>query len=201
MKREVKDRSVMVVSAFVSRAVAKGRWAPLRPALVALALGLGGCGSGVSTPADTVVGQFFRASTEEPKTIDPELLRAETVCPNVRIQDGTESVRREDTSGDADSLSWQASITKTARECKKVETGTAVRVGVAGRVVEGPKGAPDAIELPLRIAVREGTEVTYSRLHAVSVARSGPSQDWAFVDETIVVDDPARAEIIVGFDG
>lgn len=169
-------------------------------AVVACALFLSACGSGVVTPARTAIGQFFD-NNDNAQTIDPELLRPEAVCPVISIQPDTESVRRETGTGDDAKLRWQASITRTARECNPGPEGTAIRVGVAGRIVEGPEGAPSRVELPLRIAVREGGEVTYSRLHAIAVDRDGPSQDWAFVDENVVVKNPAGAEIFVGFDG
>ncbi|MEM8664607.1 MAG: hypothetical protein AAGF49_10860, partial [Pseudomonadota bacterium] len=144
--------------------------------------------------------RFFQASSASQQTIDPALLAPDIVCPQVRIQPKTESVRRDDGSGAPEELRWQASITKTARECKKTAEGTSVRVGIAGRIVEGPKGAPSTVELPVRIAVREGGEVTYSRLEGVSVARSGASQDWAYVEDALLIKDPARAEVVVGFD-
>ncbi|MEM6762579.1 MAG: hypothetical protein AAF615_06870 [Pseudomonadota bacterium] len=160
-----------------------------------------GCGAGVVTPATTAIGQFFESDNEEQTTIDPALLRPEAACPVITILPETESIRRDDGSGGEGTLRWQASITKTARSCTPGAEGTAIRVGVSGRVIEGPRGAPEAVELPVRVAVREAGEVTYSRLHNVQVTRSGPSQDWAFVDEAIVVEKPESAEIVVGFDG
>lgn len=170
-------------------------------AIALLTLMAAGCGTSVITADNSGAQEFFRAGRADEGTVDAELIAPEIACPRVRILSGTASIRRDDGSGDANALRWQASITNTARECQRTADGTKVRVGVSGRVVEGPRGAADEVELPVRIAVREGTEVTYSRLHAVSVARTGPSQPWAFVDETIVVDQPQAAEIIVGFEG
>lgn len=177
-------------------------------ALLASALTLAACGGGADapTPASTAVGQFLRGTTEEPTAIDPELLAPALVCPEVTILPGTEALRREDAAGGPEALRWQASITRTARECSRApedgEAGPllAVRVGVSGRVIEGARGAPDVVELPLRIAVRESGEVTYSRLHNVSVAVEGTSQPWAFVEEDIRIAAPDEAEIVVGFD-
>jgi len=167
----------------------------------ALAAVLAGCGTASVVPSRSAVSEFFEASTQERQTVDPALLAPPIACPQVNIQPGTEAIRREAGEGGREALRWQASITETARECRETEEGTAIRVGVRGRVIEGPAGAPDAVELPVRVAVREGGEVTYSRLHAVSVARTGPSQDWAFVDEAVLVKDPESAQIAVGFDG
>ncbi len=177
---------------------------PLRRTLVpvALFLALAACNSGGSEPASTGVGQFFRGTTQEPTTIDPAITAAEVRCPEVSILPGTESIRRDDGSGNDQALRWQASISRTARECTRAEgEAITVRIGVSGRVVEGSRGAPDTVELPVRIAVREGDSVTYSRLHNVRVSMGQPSQDWAYVEESVRISDPGAALIVVGFDG
>jgi len=165
---------------------------------------LGGCADEGGTPATTAVGQFVRGTTQEPTTIDPELLEPTVACPPISIQPGTEALRREAAGGGEDALRWQASITRTARECVREGEGEGailiVRVGISGRVIEGAGGAPEVVELPLRVAVREGGEVTYSRIHNVNVSMEGTSQPWAFVDEDVRVG-AANARILVGFDG
>ncbi len=160
------------------------------------ALTLAACGGGTKD----AVGSFFQAGVEQ-KEIDPELIRPAVLCPPVEVQLGTEALRRTSGEGDDEKLRWQASITKTARECTKTEAGVAMRVGVSGRIVEGALGGPAKFELPVRIAVREGSETTYSKLHKVIVNRTGTSQSWALVDEAIVVKDPNATQILVGFDG
>lgn len=174
-------------------------YTPLWPILALL--GLAACGTNSVTPAETFVGQFMRGSTQAPTTLDEDLFKAAIECPTVRIQPQTEFIRREveGASGD-DGLRWQASITETARECRTEGEGTAIRVGISGRVIEGRRGAPDKVELPVRIAVREGGEITYTRLHAVEVALDAPSKSWAFVDEKVFVKDANNADIVVGFD-
>lgn len=170
---------------------------------LAIAVVLAGCeggAKGVEKQAKGAVSEFFRAGAEE-ETIDPELIRPAYVCPQVEVQLGTEALRRGQGSGADEKLNYQASITNTARECRQTDAGMAVRVGVSGRVVEGAGGMPARVELPVRIAVREGSETTYSKLHKVTVNRTGASQSWAVVDEAIVVKEPAAAQIIVGFDG
>lgn len=185
----------------------RGRWARGANGIAALGVAaaiLAACASDGETPATTAVGQFLRGSGEEPTTIDPELLTPTIPCPEVAIQPGTEALRREAAGGGADALRWQARISRTARECtlqgEGEEAFLAIRVGVSGRVIEGSQGAPEVVELPLRVAVRQGQEVTYSRLHNVQVALEGVSQPWAFVDENVRVTS-ADAAILVGFDG
>jgi hypothetical protein len=177
-----------------------------RPTLVVLPLaliaGLAACSSDGVAPASTGVGQFLRGTTQEPTTIDPAITAAEIRCPEVTILPGTESIRRDDGTGDNAALRWQASISRTARECTRAEgEAITVRIGLAGRVIEGSRGAPEQVELPVRIAVREGEDVTYSRLHNVQVAMGQPSQDWAYVEENVRIEAPGSAVIVVGFDG
>lgn len=175
------------------------RLATLAPLLAALALGA--CNTDGGEPASSGLGQFFRGTTQEPTTIDPAITAAPVTCPQVTILPDTEAIRRDDGTGNDLALRWQASINKTARECTKADGGITVRVGVAGRVIEGSRGAPDVVELPVRIAVREGENVTYSRLHNVQVKMTGASQDWAYVEEGIKITQPGAAQIVVGFDG
>ncbi|WMS42970.1 hypothetical protein RDV64_00790 [Acuticoccus sp. MNP-M23] len=182
-----------------SRTAGRVRRAGVVCAMVVLPAVLAAC-SGSSGDKGTF-GKIINAGRPEPEVIDPALFTPKSTCPPVNILSGTEVIRRDGGSDDPSRLRWQATITKMARECSPAADGVTVRVGVSGRVIEGGGGAPSAIELPLRIAVRENGEVTYSRLHSVGVTRSGASDDWAYVDEAIAVKDPANAEIVVGFDG
>jgi hypothetical protein len=170
-------------------------------AALAAALAVAACNTDGGEPASTGLGQFFRGTTQEPTTIDPAIISAAIACPDVSILPGTEAIRRDDGSGSDRALRWQASINKTARECTKGDGGVTVRIGVAGRVIAGARGAPDVVELPVRVAVREGDSVTYSRLHNVQVKMTQPSQDWAYVEENVKIAEPGSARIVVGFDG
>ena len=160
---------------------------------------LAACGGGPATPGNSNLQNAFRGTTQAPQQPDlgPELVAG---CPDVSINPGTESLRRDGGNDSEETLRFQASINNTARECKRAEGGSTVRVGVSGRVVEGPAGAPSTIELPVRVAVRESGEVTYSRLHSVQVSLDSVSKSWAFVDEAVFVSDPSSAIIVVGFD-
>lgn len=169
-------------------------------ALMVATMGLAGCAGGAMDSASDAFGALVAAGggpdEPQPTAVEtPTRMR----CPRVYLLPETEVVRRTDGSG-SDSLRWQASISKTARECQQSGTGVRVRVGVSGRVILGPKGSPGAVELPLRVAVREGESTTYSQLHTVRVNVQSASQGWAFVDENVVVAAPNGAQIFVGFD-
>lgn len=168
------------------------------PALALFAaLCLAGCGGGDS--AKSASQAFFQAGTE-PQVIDAALIAKPVTCPRIEQELGAQAIRRTKGDGPTAPLSWQASITNTARECKKADDGTLrIRVGVSGRIVEGTVGAPSQVVLPLHISVREGTETIYDKVHKITVNRSGPSQDWAFVDENVVAQNAPAAQIFVGF--
>ena len=51
---------------------------------------------------------------------------------------------------------FQASITKMARECARNGGQITARIGIQGRVIAGPAGAPQPVEVPLRVAVVQG---------------------------------------------
>ena len=53
-------------------------------------------------------------------------------------------------------LRYQATITQTARECTINGGQITARIGIQGRVIAGPAGAPPTVEMPLRVAVVQG---------------------------------------------
>ena len=53
-------------------------------------------------------------------------------------------------------LRYQATISRTARDCTKTGDQITARIGILGRVIVGPAGAPQTVEIPLRVAVVQG---------------------------------------------
>ena len=53
-------------------------------------------------------------------------------------------------------LRFQATITRTARDCTVNGGEITARIGIQGRVIAGPAGAPSSVEIPLRVAVVQG---------------------------------------------
>ena len=53
-------------------------------------------------------------------------------------------------------LRYQATITRTARDCTRTGGQITARIGIQGRVIAGPAGAPATVEVPLRVAVVQG---------------------------------------------
>lgn len=167
---------------------------------------LGACSSidALTPSADSGVGKFLRGTTAEPTTIDLEQYRKKVSCPRVEILPDTHTLRVATGGNEYEEgvVRYQATLATTARECAPGSDGKQARVGMAGRALSGPKGAAGTIKLPLRVVVREGDSVTYSKLHVVTVELTSaePSKDWAFVDSDIVINNPEIAKILVGFD-
>lgn len=179
-----------------------GRPAAALPVTV-LVLALAGCG-GAGLFGGTSTTQQAAAQQEE---IDVRRYLGPDYCPEVRIRQGTESVRRyvrgyEDDPG---YVVWQAAISETARECLYDPQGNVtIRVGVSGRLLAGPKGGPGQVALPLRVAVVQGVDdLLASDLHQLSLTiPAANTTSFAEVRE-ITLPAPERElnyMIYVGFD-
>ena len=106
-------------------------------------------------------------------------------------------------------LRYQASIGKLARECIKTGDEITAHIGIQGRVIAGPAGAPPTVEVPLRIAVVQGgigEKVIATKAYTTTVTMSqDESVPFTFVAEDLVYPAPVgRAGdnyiFYVGFD-
>jgi len=134
------------------------------------AFALAGCmGAGGSEPETTATTE---AASEE--QIDIRRYLGPDYCPEIRIPDGYELVRRFESGHEEDIayIVWQASIGQTARECLyDAAGGLLLRVGVSGRVIAGPKGGPGEVSVPLRIIVEKYKEAELvSELYQIPVS-------------------------------
>lgn len=97
-------------------------------------------------------------------------------CPDVTVRQGasTLTASANPTEPNALNLRYQVTIGTTARECRLEPGGMlSIKVGMEGRVILGPAGAPGAVDVPIRFAVvQEGIEpkVIVTKLDRVSVA-------------------------------
>lgn len=127
-------------------------------------------------------------------------------CPQVSILSETNVFRIYERGGEgqAESLKHQATITQTARECTTLGAEMFIKVGVAGRVLAGPKGQSTKATLPLRVVVRQNDDVLYTKLHKIPVTLTPPDRSALFakVDEAIAIATPQErnVRILVGFD-
>jgi hypothetical protein len=124
-----------------------------------------GC-SLLATPASTqsLTDRFkslFGGKTEEPAqgvTPNPADADNELSCPPVSIRAGasTFAVGVAGKPAVGNDLRYQATITRTARDCTKSGDQIIGRIGILGRVIVGPAGGPPTVEIPLRVAVVQG---------------------------------------------
>jgi hypothetical protein len=79
-------------------------------------------------------------------------------CPPVSIRAGasTYAVAAPGKEAVGNDLRYQVTITRTARDCTRTGGDITARIGIQGRVIAGPAGAPGTVEIPLRVAVVEG---------------------------------------------
>ncbi|WGD52071.1 hypothetical protein QA641_42860 [Bradyrhizobium sp. CB1650] len=132
-------------------------------------------------------------------------------CPQVTVRAGASTYAAAAPGKQAigNDVRFQASITKMARECVRNGGEITARIGIQGRVIAGPAGAPSSIEVPLRVAVVQGgvgEKVIASKAYRTTVELpEGGSVPFTFVAEDMVYPVPSAAVadsyvFYVGFD-
>ena len=135
----------------------------------------------------------------------------ELTCPPVSIRAGasTYAVAAPGKQPVGNDLRFQATITRTARDCTLTGDQITARIGIQGRVIAGPAGAPPTVEIPLRVAVVQGgvqekTIATKVYRTTVSMTEAG-SVPFSLVAEDLVYPVPPGAAgdsyiFYIGFD-
>jgi len=95
---------------------------------------------------------------QQPTPVDPSEAQPDMDCPQVAIRAGasTYAVAAPGKQAIGNDVRFQATITKMARDCTKAGGEITARIGIQGRIVVGPAGAPATVEVPLRVAVVQG---------------------------------------------
>jgi hypothetical protein len=152
----------------IRQALVAGQAGRLRAAfaLAAAAAVLSGCGGGsnmFSAPADSGsiptisdrYNQLFGSKSQAVGEVPPAADGTELDCPVVKIRAGasTYAVAPPGKQPVASELRYQATITRTARDCTRSSGQIVARIGIQGRVIAGPAGAPATVEIQLRVAV------------------------------------------------
>lgn len=176
------------------------------------ALALAGCSSlpGFSDKENSPAASVLAFGTTTPPPIpaiaaNPQL---DLDCPHVEVLEGTSALRvgaREGSSG----VRYQYSLGDVARECTVVGNQISIKVGVQGRVLIGPAGAPGTFSVPVRVAVRseKDQKIIASKLYRASatIPSSDTQTDFTVVSEPLLVPyTRPRADedytVLVGFD-
>jgi hypothetical protein len=180
---------------------------------------LSGCGGGsllgASSDSNASIGsrfsQLFGSKSQAVGETAPPPVDNELSCPTVAIRAGasTFAVAAPGKEPVGNDVRYQATITRTARDCTKTGDQITARIGILGRVIAGPAGNPPTVEIPLRVAVVQGgvqekTITTKVYRTTVSMAESD-SVPFSLVAEDVVYPIPPGATgdsyiFYIGFD-
>jgi hypothetical protein len=185
--------------------------------LAVVLLGLS-CGMLVSPASSQSLTDRFKSlfggKSEEPAPEAPPSApqsESDLSCPPVSIRAGasTYAVAAPGKQPVGNDLRYQATITRTARDCTRNGDQITARIGIQGRVIAGPAGNPPTVEIPLRVAVVQGgvqekTIATKVYRTTVSMSEAG-SDPFSLVAEDVVYPVPPGATgdsyiFYIGFD-
>jgi len=144
----------------------------------------------------------------------PATISMEDNCPIVDIRAGAGTLAittaGKGQQATANDVRYQLTFTQLARQCAQIGTTIKMRVGVQGRAIAGPAGAPNQVEVPLRYAVvREGVEpkTITTKFRRIPLALPPGNGNVLFTDieEDLSFPMPPRDEleayiVYVGFD-
>jgi hypothetical protein len=184
-------------------------------AAIVLAIGYGGCLPPASAQSltDRFKSLFGGKSDAPPPTIvEPGGPQPEIDCPPVAIRAGasTYAVAVSGKQAVGNDVRFQATITKTARECVQSGAEITAHIGIQGRVIAGPSGAPASIEIPMRVAVVQsgvGERVIATKAYRTTVTMTSEegSEPFTLVADDLVypvpsVNDADKYIFYIGFD-
>lgn len=165
---------------------------------------LGGLPSWFTAPSADRAAQAS-AAVPAPPSMDDN-------CPPVDIRTGasTLAIATKTEGATANDLRYQLSFNQMARQCSLAAGTIHMRVGVQGRIIVGPAGAPAQADVPLRYAVvREGVEpktvVTKFRRVPVPIPPGNTNIEFTDIEEDLSfpmpsVNDLEAYIVYVGFD-
>jgi hypothetical protein len=185
--------------------------------LAAVSLGIG-CLLVSQASAQSLGDRFkslFGGKSDQPAEGAPPPVASESQsdlsCPPVSIRAGasTYAVAAPGKQPVGNDLRFQATITRTSRECSINGGEITARIGIQGRVIAGPAGAPSSVQIPLRVAVvqsgvQEKTIATKAYQTTVSMTEAG-SEPFMLIAEELVYPAPSGAVgdsyvFYIGFD-
>ena len=155
-------------------------------ALLAAGMVLPGCGAG-SMLGGGLPSWFTRSSRPPAQAqASAQVMQLDEDCPGVDVRTGagTLAVAAKAEQPTANDLRYQLIFTEMARQCFVENNTVRMRVGVQGRAVVGPAGAPPQISVPIRYAVvQEGVQpkTIVTKFRRVPLALSG-SGSTTFTD-------------------
>jgi hypothetical protein len=192
----------MQLSIAAAAAANAGRLAAVgAAALLMSACSMGNMFSGASSTA-----QYANASATQAEiaAIDP-LPAIATECPEIRVRPGSEAIfRYAGQAGNPRDLAWQGIIDNQSRNCVVSNGLITVRMGVVGRVLLGPKGNQQQVDVPVRFDVERDNVSVFTERYSlpVSITSTNQSGDFVKVVENVAIPYVGGEQIViwVGFD-
>jgi hypothetical protein len=192
---------------------------------VAASAALAGCGGGSMFGSSAGGGssgpslssrfsQLFGSKSQEASTSSAPSSQAtensDLSCPSVAIRFGaaTLAVGLPGKPASGNDLRYQGSITRTARDCNLQGGQITARIGIMGRIISGPAGAPPTVDVPMRVAlVQEGApeKVIVTKAFRTTVTMDSENTEFSLVAEDVSYPIPTEAAnekymFYVGFD-
>lgn len=162
--------------------------------ILAMGCGLTAAPASAQSLTDRIKGLFGGKPDQPPPAQQtpaaPPVDQPDLNCPEVSIRAGasTFAVGMPGKEAAGSDLRYQASITKTARDCTRNGDNITARVGIQGRIIAGPAGAPDTVEVPLRVAVVQGG-ITEKTIATKAYTTTVQMTEDGSVPFTLVADD------------
>jgi hypothetical protein len=166
---------------------------------VIILAGICWCMLALPAPAQSITDRFKSlfggGKSDEAAPSAPGAGQSETgglTCPDVKVRAGasTYAVAAPGKQPIGSDVRYQATISRTARDCNLNAGQITARVGIQGRVIAGPAGAPATVEVPLRIAVVQGgvneKTITTTVVRTTVSMGEGLSVPFSVVAEDIV---------------
>lgn len=162
--------------------------------------------TGVRAEDGNFLSNLFKYGGTTVPPSQPKELEA-PYCPPVGVSEGGAALQTlAGRTADRPNIRTQITLGRLARECTRREDGSiTVKIGVEGRVLLGPAGAPGRFDVPLTIAIKSDEKVVTSRFRriATTVAPGEAQGFFSVIEEDITV--PAAMtrdyEIEVGLGG
>ncbi len=134
-------------------------------------------------------------------------------CPRIDIRAGASTLLVNASADEPNPLQlrYQGTFVRAARECRLRPPNVNIKVGVQGRVILGPAGAPGNLEMPVRYAlVQESigeSKTLWSKLYIVPVAipPGSASVNFTHITEDLTIAIPSAAVledlvVYIGYD-
>ena len=178
---------------------------------VAVGMSLAAAPAAAQSLGDRFKSLFGGSSDEKPKAPSEASEETDLTCPPVTVRAGASTFKVGAPGKEAagNDLRYQATISKTARECSINAGQITARIGIQGRVIAGPAGAPPSVQVPVRVAVVQagiGEKVIATKAYQTTVSMTEDSSvPFVLVAEDLVYPAPVGAAgdsyvFYVGFD-